>query len=801
MAAVRRATRSAAERGTAVSLGAYNRRIAAGAVAGLTAAAVVLSSAPALADQVRNHEWWLKALHVPTVWHSSRGGGVTVAVLDTGVDPAQADLAGTVITGPDYTNSGRLPGGPYWGKHGTAMASLIAGRGHGPNNANGVVGVAPAAKILSVRVTLETGDPLYKDPNIAAGLPGAIAHGIRYAVNHGASVIDLPLDPAPTPGTPGAGGSKAERSAIAYALHKNVVLVAPAGDGGAGSDPVNFPAAYPGVIAVGAFDTAFTKGAFSSHQPYVTVTAAGVGMVAATTPKGYIRISSTSAASAVAAGILALVKAEYPGLTPAQVTKVLSQSTVYRPAGSRRVPGSGYGTMDAGLALLAAARIGKPAAPPPSPAASQSSPASAPAKVPASKPSPAASSHSSMLMMAVILAAVLLAGLLLLTLAFVQVRRRRARAARLAPIRLAAQMQPRRKSLPAGGSGTGEQAAVPAAAFAGPGGRHGTGNLDDRWGGSPWPPAALPGEADVTGQVPDWNGAGTLLAGAGGVAPSTPGSALVPAGPAAGRALPQRPGTRAPRIAGSPPWEPAAKPESELPWTTTAPKRPVTAGTPAAPVPLPQRRTQPPAKSPWDEMAEEAWPGGPAAGQPRSAPAPGAGLSGGGMTGTGAPGTPGGAGPAGLAAALPAGSGTWAAGTAGGSGLRGSAGSLAAGLSGSTGSQAAGLSGSTAAGPAIGAAGPAAGLTGSAAGPAAPSGGTAGMAAAGNGAGTGGPDDDAPWSTPGSGMLSAGLPAPAYEPSGTGRVSWAPDEDDEPLYSWNPGDVTESFPAYSPDED
>jgi subtilisin family serine protease len=205
-----------------------------------------MPSSAALAGQVRPDDWWLSALHVTAAWESTRGAGVTVAVLDTGVDPSQADLAGSVVTGPDYTGSGRAPGGPFWGIRGTEMASLIAGHGHGTGRANGVVGIAPAAKILSVRVTLESNDPLLASAAVAGGLPKAIARGISYAVHHGASVIDLPLDPVPTAGAPGSGGSAAERAAVGYALARRVVLVAPAGDGGLVTDPVNYPAAYRG---------------------------------------------------------------------------------------------------------------------------------------------------------------------------------------------------------------------------------------------------------------------------------------------------------------------------------------------------------------------------------------------------------------------------------------------------------------------------------------------------------------------------------------------------------------------------
>jgi len=133
------------------------------AVAGSAPAFGAGVSTSAAADAVRAQEWWLAGLNVPQTWPQTRGAGVTVAVLGTGVAASHPDLAGDVVTGPDYTGSGRTPGEPFWGIDGTQVASIIAGHGHGLGRQSGIVGVAPAARILSVRVNLEFNDPLNSD--------------------------------------------------------------------------------------------------------------------------------------------------------------------------------------------------------------------------------------------------------------------------------------------------------------------------------------------------------------------------------------------------------------------------------------------------------------------------------------------------------------------------------------------------------------------------------------------------------------------------------------------------------------
>ena len=340
------------------------------AVIGLASAPLMGFVMPAHADTWRHSEWWLSKLHVIQAWRSGAGAGagVTVAVLADGVAAGQADLTGRVVAGPDFTGSNRHAGSKYYGVIGTGLASLIAGHGHGSESASGIFGIDRGARILSVRVTLSPGDPLWSRGALTSRLPADIAAGIRYAVKHGASVIALPADPG-MPGIPhwggvksAAGGNAAEQAAITYAIKRNVMLVAPAGDNGQAGDAPNYPAAYRGVIAVGAFDRSFIKAPYSIRQRYVMLTAAGREVVAAA-PSGYQTMDSTWAASAIVAGVASLVRSQFPDLTAAQAMQAMTHSTMYwRPDGLST--GSGYGAVDAAKAITKAATMSPPQAKP-----------------------------------------------------------------------------------------------------------------------------------------------------------------------------------------------------------------------------------------------------------------------------------------------------------------------------------------------------------------------------------------------------------------------------------------------------
>ena len=324
---------------------------------------VSLALAPgAAADSIRgNQQWVLDMMNVPAAWQQTEGAGVTVAVIDSGVNPYVSDLTGSVITGPDLSGVSTRTSSPDWGVHGTWMASLIAGHGH-DGGASGVIGVAPQARILSIRVIPDRTDPHYsvytreQEPDIQDSL----ARGIDYAVQHGAKVISMSIGYSAPNG--------AVRQALQQAFARGVVVVASAGNSGApagasdgGQAPVSFPADYPGVISVGAVNAAGAVAVFSSDNLSVQVAAPGVGVPAQGRDGQYWMVSGTSPACALVAGVAALIKSKYPDLAPNLIATALTSTTTNRPARGydNQV---GFGIADAAAAL---AKAGKLAGAPP----------------------------------------------------------------------------------------------------------------------------------------------------------------------------------------------------------------------------------------------------------------------------------------------------------------------------------------------------------------------------------------------------------------------------------------------------
>lgn len=318
---------------------------------------MTIDAGPARADGVRNAQMWvLDAIRARAAWNTSQGQGVTVAVIDSGVNPDVSDLAGSVTTGPDLTGVGTSESDPGWGVHGTWMASLIAGHGH-DGGGSGITGVAPKARVLSIRVITDSADPGFSryqhEPQ--SRIQRELARAITYAVSHGAGVISMSLG-YELPSLP-------VRQALLDALDHNVVVFASSGNSGKapgahrrGHAPYSFPAEYSGVLGVAAVDQNGAPAGFSSDNLSVQVAAPGVRVPAQGRDGLYWLVSGTSPACALTAGVAALIRSSYPGLPPNLVRDAITSTTTSRPAGGydKEV---GFGTVDAAAALAEAARL------------------------------------------------------------------------------------------------------------------------------------------------------------------------------------------------------------------------------------------------------------------------------------------------------------------------------------------------------------------------------------------------------------------------------------------------------------
>jgi subtilisin family serine protease len=323
-----------------------------------TVAVLTAGTAPAQADAVRDAQMWvLNAVNAPAAWRVTQGQGVTVAVIDSGVNPGVSDLGGSVTTGPDLTGVHTPASNSEWGMHGTWMASLIAGHGHGGGDSSGIKGVAPRARVLSIRVITNNGDPGYAryEHQSQSRHQSELATAIDYAISHGAQVISMSLGS----GAP----SLAVRSALQNALNHNIVILASSGNSGTAPGveqqrqaPYSFPADYPGVLGVGAIGQNGAPANFSSDNLSVQVAAPGISVPAQGKDGAYWLVSGTSPACALTAGVAALIRSAYPALTPVQVRKAITATTSSRPQGGWDDQ-VGFGTVDAAGALAAAARL------------------------------------------------------------------------------------------------------------------------------------------------------------------------------------------------------------------------------------------------------------------------------------------------------------------------------------------------------------------------------------------------------------------------------------------------------------
>ncbi|MFJ9694200.1 type VII secretion-associated serine protease mycosin [Kitasatospora sp. NPDC101183] len=284
-----------------------------------------LAAPAASADEIRDQQWALKSFEAETkVWPVSQGEGIVVAVIDSGVSQDHQDLTGQVLPGADFSGAG-TDGRVDRDGHGTAMASLIAGHGHGSQV--GIIGLAPKSKILPVKVrgTGENPDPDLHD----------VADAIRFATDHSAKVINLSL-----------GGpyqyDKEIRRAVAYAGSKDVVVVASTGNE---TEPrVAYPAAFPGVVAVGAVGSTGAVWERSNTGPETTLVAPGVEIyhASAKSTTGYAIGDGTSDSTAYVSATAALIRSKYPNLSAGQVINRMI-TTASKPADGSKVPSDRYG--------------------------------------------------------------------------------------------------------------------------------------------------------------------------------------------------------------------------------------------------------------------------------------------------------------------------------------------------------------------------------------------------------------------------------------------------------------------------
>ena len=305
----------------------------------LTLVSTLVFANPASADAIRDRQYWLSDYGFTQAWKITKGAGVKVAVIDTGIDVSHPDLLGSVIQGVDIsTPSALVEQTPVqdFGYHGTMVASLLAGRGHGKNL--GLIGVAPESQLISVAMRFDL-QPQNTDEQVAAG--------IHYAVDAGAKVINLSLT-RNSKDWPGLWDE-----AFQYAFDNDVVVVAAAGNRASGTDQVGAPATIPGVsVVAGADKNANISNQASTDGLTIGVSAPATDLVSAYPGGDYKIWSGTSGAAPIVSGLVALIRSKYPQLDANNViNRVISTAT--KMTDETYSTQYGYGLIDPQKALTA----------------------------------------------------------------------------------------------------------------------------------------------------------------------------------------------------------------------------------------------------------------------------------------------------------------------------------------------------------------------------------------------------------------------------------------------------------------
>jgi len=276
-------------------------------------------------DPYYSSEWHLQTIGAPTAWNTSIGTGVTVAILDSGVDSTHPDLQGQLVPGWNFYDNNSNTSDVYG--HGTLVAGVVGAIG---NNGMGVAGVAWGARIMPVRVTDTSG----------IGSLSMFSNGLTYAADHGARVANLSFPVQ---------SSSSTQTAAQYFMNKGGLVFNSAGNYGT----LDTTPASSALVSVSATTSSDTIASWSSYGPYVDVSAPGVGIWTTSKGGGYSGVSGTSFSSPLSAGVAALMMSVNPSLAPSQVVSLLKSSAV--DLGTTGYDYDyGYGRVNAAAAVAAA---------------------------------------------------------------------------------------------------------------------------------------------------------------------------------------------------------------------------------------------------------------------------------------------------------------------------------------------------------------------------------------------------------------------------------------------------------------
>ncbi|WP_405808082.1 type VII secretion-associated serine protease mycosin [Streptomyces sp. NBC_00210] len=301
---------------------------------------VGIAATPAHADTVRSRQWHLYAMKADEIWKISTGKGMTVAVIDSGVDDTLPDLKGQVLKGKNYSSMVGDENNDI-ADHGTGIATLIAGTG-GRGATTGSFGLAPGAKILPIRMP-------YADEKFGPGDPRKeyaqkMSEAIRYAADSPAQIINISMGQRES-------GSDKLTQAVKYALDKNKLIFAAVGNTADEGNAPEYPAATPGVVGVGGVDKTLNWWNKSQTGTQVDFVAPAVKTLAACSPTLLCDGDGTSNATALASASAALVWSKHRDWTNNQILKVLLNTAGGAANGAKRTDFIGYGGVRPRVAL------------------------------------------------------------------------------------------------------------------------------------------------------------------------------------------------------------------------------------------------------------------------------------------------------------------------------------------------------------------------------------------------------------------------------------------------------------------